>query len=168
MAQAANFLIRNSPSYQQQFAAAAAVQAAQFRAAAPNFGLVSPFGMSNLFQPAQTSFNNIGVSSSTSTPRQNSMSNASTSARVNTGLSGHNSPLSSMSNNLNRMNIFEKAQNNHKGVYKTQTTPKRPSGLASTSASTSGGNIVKTPKREKVVREEKKNHVKKPCNAFMW
>lgn len=169
MAQAANFLIRNSPSYQQQFAAAAAVQAAQFRAVAPNFGLAPPFGMGNLLQTAQPSsnltFHNIGVPSST---RQNLIPTTPTSTRVGSNINGLNSPLSSMSNGLNGMNLLDKSSNHHKSVFKTQTTPKRPSALATTSASTSGGVSLKTPKREKISREEKKNHVKKPCNAFMW
>lgn len=166
--------MRNSPSYQQQFVAAAAVQAAQFRAVAPNFGLGSPFGVGSLLQPAQPSpnltFHNLGVPSSTaSSIRQNLMPTTPISAR--SGVNALGSPLSSMSNGLNGMTLLEKAHHPHRSVYKTQTTPKRLSALATTlgaSASTSGGGMLKTPKREKMTREEKKDHIKKPCNAFMW
>lgn len=72
--------------------------------------------------------------------------------RNSTMMSGNlNSPLSSMSNSINGMSLIDRQQN---AAYNQQQTP------------------IKTSKRdktEKIAAEKRdKNHIKKPCNAFMW
>lgn len=149
------FLLRNSPNYTQLNAAAAA-------------GSFLPNGIPN--------------------PTTNPMQFLLSPSTMRSNMSNLNSPLSSMSNGINGMSLLERNQQHPQNPLTPTSIYRHHQNLATSSNghenllnnrhnlsnSVQQSQQIKTPKREKIdkslsqTEKRDKNHIKKPCNAFMW